>query len=203
MEATPIDELCATAGPRLIASLTAYVGDRAVAEELAQEALVRAWEHWDDVSTYASPEAWLFRTARNLATSTLRRRVIERRANRLRAVSEGDHPQSTIAESVDLREAIKRLPEKQRAAISCRYLLGLSVAETAVALDCSEGTIKSNTSDALTNLREFVGPFGGDEAAKTNDHSFQDVTAYETATTTRLTISADEAPTDERTDDVH
>lgn len=162
MERPTIDELCRQSGRRLVLSLTAYVGDRAVAEELAQEALARAWERWDDVSAYESPEAWLFRTARNLATSVLRRRMIERRAQRLRIASEadaveGDDVGSAVADSVAVRTAVAALPERQRAVISARYLLGLSVRESAAALGCSEGTIKSNTSDALANLRAAIG----------------------------------------------
>lgn len=143
------EAFCGQVSGRLTAALTLYTGDRDVAEELAQEALARAWEHWDRVGAMASPEGWVFRTARNLAVSRWRRRAIERRA---RAGSRADTV-ADPAEAVALREAVARLPERQRATIVARFYLGLSVAETALHLDCAEGTVKAATSQALDRLR--------------------------------------------------
>jgi RNA polymerase sigma factor (sigma-70 family) len=53
--------------------------------------------------------------------------------------------------------AIERLPEPSREAIACRYLLQLSEEETAAALDCPRGTVKSRVSRALERLREELG----------------------------------------------
>lgn len=74
---------CDRVSGRLVGSLTLYCGDRHLAEELAQEALARAWERWPAVSRMASPEGWAFRTAMNLARSGFRRRRIERRVSSL------------------------------------------------------------------------------------------------------------------------
>ena len=144
-------EFCEQVRGRLVAALVLYTGDRYVAEELAQEALSRAWERWDTVGAMVSPEGWTFRTARNLAVSRWRRRGIERRARRV--YDSGAAVVEDPAEAVALRDAVASLPERQRATIVARFYLGLSVAETARHLDCAEGTVKAATSQALDRLR--------------------------------------------------
>ena len=144
---------CREIRDRLVGSLTLYCGDRAVAEELAQEALVRVWERWDRVSRMAAPEAWTYRTAFNLASSWGRRRSAERRANR-RSVPVDDlatTPDTPTIEAV--RSAVAALPPKQRSAVVCRFYLAMTVAETAETLGCAEGTVKSATHQALASLR--------------------------------------------------
>lgn len=144
---------CRAIRDRLVGSLTLYCGERAVAEELAQEALVRAWERWDRVGAMASPEAWTYRTAFNLASSWGRRRSAERRANRRSGSAEplAVPPDTATVEAV--RNAVKALPPKQRAAVVCRFYLAMTVAETAETLGCAEGTVKSATHQALASLR--------------------------------------------------
>ena len=143
-----------------MAALVLYTGDRHVAEELAQEALVRAWERWETVGAMASPEGWTFRTARNLAVSRWRRRGIERRARVSTAPVVVDP-----AEGIAVRDAVASLPERQRATIVARFFLGMSVAETAALLDCAEGTVKAATSQALDRLRSegFIDDLSADE----------------------------------------
>ena len=136
----------------MVASLTLYCGDRHLAEELAQEALARAWERWPDVSTMASPEAWTFATARNLARSRFRRRAAERRARR-RLERERPPADPDTAVGLAVRAAVAELPERQRATIVARYYLGYDVAATADLLGCAEGTVKAATSQALDRLR--------------------------------------------------
>jgi RNA polymerase sigma factor (sigma-70 family) len=151
-----VAEFCERLRGRLVGSLTLFCGDRAVAEELAQEALARAWERWSSVGQMASPEAWTYRTALNLARSRFRRRAAERRANRRhsgRFASSGNDEGSDAAASLAIRAAVAGLPPRQRAVIVARFYLGLDVADTATALDCAQGTVKAATHAAIQNLR--------------------------------------------------
>jgi RNA polymerase sigma-70 factor (ECF subfamily) len=142
---------CAEVRGRLVGSLTLYCGDRGVAEELAQEALVRAWERWSKVSTLESPEAWTFRVGMNLANSWFRRRSAERRARgRLRIPDPPDVDPATVAA---VRDAVTALPPRQRATIIARFYLGHSVDETAALLECAPGTVRAATHQAIANLR--------------------------------------------------
>ena len=71
---------CRREHPRIVGVLSFSLGDRWVAEELAQEAIIRVCQNWPKVKDMAAPQAWVHRVALNLANSWLRRRVAERKA---------------------------------------------------------------------------------------------------------------------------
>jgi RNA polymerase sigma factor (sigma-70 family) len=149
---------CREIHPQLVGALTFYVGDQAVAEELAQEVLVRIWQHWAEVGTYTSPRSWAFRVAYNLANSGLRRRAAERRARaRLDAPAAVDVDGGAWADRIAVRVAVAALPDRQRAAVVLRYFAGLPVDETAAAMGCPDGTVKALTSRAVARLRTVLG----------------------------------------------
>lgn len=146
---------CSRLYPELVGVLTAHCGQRPVAEEVAQEALAKVVVAWPKVQRMDHPEAWTYRVAFNLMRSRWRRARAERRAlQRLGAgVPSGDGASASV-DRLALVEALASLPERQRAAVSLRYLSDLSVAETAVALSCAQGTVKSLTSQAICRLRQ-------------------------------------------------
>jgi RNA polymerase sigma-70 factor (ECF subfamily) len=146
------EAFCEGIRARLVGSLTVYCGEWGVAEELAQDALVRVWERWDRVSTMDSPEAWTYRIAFNLASSWGRRRLAERRAHH-RAHHAADAEPPDTATNAAVHAAVAALPPRQRAVVACRYLLDLSVTDTASVLGMAEGTVKATTHQALTRLR--------------------------------------------------
>lgn len=149
-------EFCAAIRTRLVGALSLACGDRAVAEELAQDTLVRVWERWGQVRQMESPEGWAFRTGFNLASSWRRRRSAERRANR-RSATHSETPD--LPNGVDtraVRAAVSGLPERQRAVVVARFYLGFNVAETAALLDCAAGTVKATTHQALASLRNHI-----------------------------------------------
>jgi RNA polymerase sigma factor (sigma-70 family) len=147
------ETFCVGIQARLVGSLTLFCGSRLLAEELAQEALVRAISRWSRVGQMTSPEAWTYKTAFNLARSWASRRAIERRASERLASARPPEPPDT-AVAVAVRAAVGALPPRQRAAIVARFYAGLSVAEAADALGCAEGTVKALVHKAIGNLRD-------------------------------------------------
>ena len=146
----------------------AYVicGSAADAEEVAQEAFVKAYRALPRFRPGEPLRPWLLAIVANEARN--RRRAASRRASlALRAAGEerssgeaGSHPEAALLAAVRRAAALAalgRLGERDRLVIACRYLLELSEAETAAALGVRPGTVKSRLSRALARLREEVG----------------------------------------------
>jgi RNA polymerase sigma-70 factor (sigma-E family) len=138
---------------------TAYrlCGDWHLAEDLVQSALVLLYRHWRRVRAATAPNAYVRKILVN-AVLAERRRWWSRRV-RPRAEPPPDSGVATsvsIDGSLDLRAALAGLPPRQRAVLVLRYWEGLDVAETAEALGCSVGTVKSQTSDAIAALRRLL-----------------------------------------------
>jgi len=131
-----------------IAFRTAWVITRseADAEEAAQDAFVKAHAALGRFREGAPFRPWLLAIVANEAR------------NRLRSAGRRAGLALRVAEERDvLLSAMERLPEPAREAIACRYLLDLSEEETAAALDCPRGTVKSRVSRALDRLRAELG----------------------------------------------
>lgn len=144
-------------GPRLVGTLALYVGDAGLAEELAQEALVRLCQHWPRVRMMERPGGWLTRVALNLARSSWRRRTAERRALARLGPPVEAAVDPDVATTLAVRRAVAALPERQRRALVLRYYARHSVAEVAAEMSCAEGTVKSLTSKAIAALRRAPG----------------------------------------------
>ena len=145
-------EFCRAEWPRLVRLLSLYTGDSDLAEELAQEALLRVCERWRHVQATESPSAWANRVAFNLAKSQFRRRAAHRRARR-RQPSEPVAAEPELADQLALRAAVLALPTADRQVLALRYFADLSVHETAALLGCPENTVKTKTRRALQRLR--------------------------------------------------
>lgn len=146
---------CAAQYSRLVGGLTLYVGDSAVAEELAQEALLRAFRRWEYVEGRDSPSAWVWRVAINLANSHFRRRRVERGARiRLEADARDLVETRDPTWKVAVQRAVGDLPARQRAALILRYYLDLPVEEAAVRMHASPDAVRSLTKRAVAALRE-------------------------------------------------
>jgi RNA polymerase sigma-70 factor, ECF subfamily len=122
----------------------ALSGNRAGAEDIAQEAFLRAHRDWHRVGRYQHPGAWVRRVAANLATSALRRRLIEARA--LARVWARQEPvlAELPASGADFWRAVRSLPRRQAQAVALHYLEDLPVVEIARVLGCAEGTVKAH-----------------------------------------------------------
>lgn len=146
---------CAAEYPRLVGALGLYLGDVEVAEDLAQEALLRACRDWERVQNLESPGGWTWRVAHNLANSHFRRLRVERRA-RHRLIAPHD-PGPDEAERQAIRVAVAKLQRRQKTALVLRYYLGYSVEETASHMAVSADAVRSLTKRAIASLREQLG----------------------------------------------
>jgi RNA polymerase sigma-70 factor (sigma-E family) len=143
-----------TRWPALVRYATVVAGDAADGEELAQAALVRVASRWWLIRDRDNIDAYV-RTAivRGHLNLRLRLRQRESRVAEPPAPVVLDHTEGT-GRGIDIRRALASLPPRQRAVLALRYLDDLSEAQTAAALGCSIGTVKSQASKALASLRE-------------------------------------------------
>jgi RNA polymerase sigma factor (sigma-70 family) len=143
---------------------TAYLVTRnaADAEDAAQDAFVKAFRALPRFRAGAPLRPWLLRIVANEARNR-RRASVRREGLALRAAHEAPSggaapsPEGRLLAAEERRRllaAVDALPEEQRLAIGCRYLLELSEAETAAVLGIRPGTVKSRLSRALDRLRE-------------------------------------------------
>ena len=148
-----------------IAFRTAYLitGSAADAEDVAQEAFIRAHAALGRFRRGAPFRPWLLAIVANQARNS--RRGDGRRGElALRAAAEPADQDRSVEHALlagerrgELLAAVNALPEHERLAIGCRYFLELGEEETAEVLACARGTVKSRTARALAHLREELG----------------------------------------------
>lgn len=143
--------------PRLVQAADLLLDDRAVAEEVAQEALLRAAGHWERVSGLESPGGWVHRVAVNLATSQLRRRRIARRA-RSRLATPAVSADPDTATALTVRAALARLPASQRRLLVLRHVLGWTAVEIGDLDRARPATVRQQLRRAREALRSELGP---------------------------------------------
>lgn len=149
--------------PRLVALARALAGD-AAAQDIAQESLLVAYGKWEDVAGYPAPAAWVRGVCANKAVSAIRRRAAEVRAlDRLR-LTRAPATSTLSAENQTFWREVRRLPERQAQAVALFYVLDMSVADVAMTLECSEGTVKTHLSRARSALSQRLGVDEGVES---------------------------------------
>jgi RNA polymerase sigma-70 factor (sigma-E family) len=149
------DDFVRDASTSLLRTAYLLTGDHGHAEDLLQTALLRTARHWRNAK--AQPVAYARRVLANLAKDRWRtrsRRPVET-AERSEPAHDGSTGQVTLRHT--LMPAVLQLPMGQRAVLVLRYFEDLSIEETAACLDCSVGTVKSQTHHALARLRQLLG----------------------------------------------
>jgi RNA polymerase sigma-70 factor (sigma-E family) len=124
-------------------------GDAALAEDLVQTALAKAWPHYDRVARDGSFEAYVRRAMVTTYASWWGRRW----RGELPTAELPDDAGSERVPDPDLVRALGELSPRQRAVVVLRYFEDLSEPETAAALGCSVGTVKTHHARALHHLR--------------------------------------------------
>jgi RNA polymerase sigma factor (sigma-70 family) len=141
--------------PKLFRLTSRVSADRPDAEDLAAEALARAYASWGRVRSLPFRDGWVLRTAANLACDQARQRA--RRHARQEDTGVGAALpgfEQAAAERLDLSRALGRLSRRQRQAVDLHYLAGLTVEETAQAMRASADTVKKHLARALTKLHQ-------------------------------------------------
>ncbi|HEX7993648.1 MAG TPA: SigE family RNA polymerase sigma factor [Streptosporangiaceae bacterium] len=141
------------ASPRLLRAAWLLVGDWPAAEDLVQTAFEKTWPRWGRLPDDNQRLAYLHRVLTNAFLRGQRRRWTGE-------IATGDLPHRASADQTDalvlrasVLAAIRGLPPRQRAVIALRYLADLTEAQTAAAMRCSTGTVKSYSARALAALR--------------------------------------------------
>ncbi|RJS45599.1 SigE family RNA polymerase sigma factor [Nocardioides cavernaquae] len=143
------DEFVTLRSSALLRTAFLLTHDHALAEDLLQTALTKAWFAWRRID--GNPEPYVRKILVNSYASAWRRKwhgeqPTEFLPEHASAPADGEAAQ-------DLWTAMERLPRRQRAVVVLRYFEDLTEAQTATVLDCSVGTVKSQTSKAFAKLR--------------------------------------------------
>ncbi len=131
----------------------------ALADDLAQETFLRAYQKYGALSDAGAAKAWLFQIAYRIFLDFVRK---EKRRKNLDDERQGDldEPPETLPEiKMDIERAMNALPAPQRAAIILNISHGLSHGEVARALGMPLGTVKSHIARGKNSLRAFLNAY--------------------------------------------
>jgi RNA polymerase sigma-70 factor (sigma-E family) len=152
---TTFSEFVQARGGMLWHTAWLLTGDRATAEDLLQTALVKAWPHYDRVSRDGSFEAYVTRALATTYAGWRRRRWWgETPTEDVGAAHRPAVAPDDAERTHDVRRALASLSPQQRAVVVLRYYSDLTEAETARALGCSVGSVKTHHARALARLRD-------------------------------------------------
>ena len=138
--------------PMVLRTVFLILGDRGKAEDVTQEAFIQLLSHWKKISRYERPDAWVRRVAIRLAVKAQRR-------ERMREVLERDTSgvQGLKAPDMDLANALRQLPLKQRTCVLLFYYEDRPIAEIVDILGISEGAVKVHLHRARERLAALLG----------------------------------------------
>jgi len=160
------DDLVA-AIPNMRAFAISLCGNRDRADDLVQEALVKAWNHLESFEQGTNLKAWLFTILRNAYFSELRKtkREIADSDGQFAARQAVPAEQQGHLDLVDLNNALAKLPADQREAVILVGAEGFSYEDAAGICGCAVGTVKSRVNRARTKLAELLSDEPPNEAS--------------------------------------
>lgn len=154
LEAAPFELFYGDEYRHVVRIVYALCGSWTTAEEVTQEAFLKALRRWPHLQQMDRPDAWVRRVACNLATSQFRRRSIEARALlRWRSRQDASEPQPLSSDLERFWGRVRRLPGRQAQAVALFYADDLPVVEVARVMGCAEGTVKAHLHAARERLR--------------------------------------------------
>lgn len=154
LDIVTFDEYLAARLPALLRYAVMLTGDPHLAEDVVQDAMVRAHGHWDRIQRVDLPDAYVRRMVTNTYLGWRRSGWFRR------SVAMAQVPDAAVGDSADewaardeLWSRLAQLPSRQRAALVLRYYEDLPDAEIAEVMGCAVGTVRSLISRALAALR--------------------------------------------------
>ena len=154
MTAEEFDQFYAASVKRLTGQVFAVTGDLSEAQDVVQEAYIRAWQHRRSLSMADAPEAWVRTVAVRLAISRWRR--TRNAMTAWRARGESEHGGAPSPDHPALVAALRQIPEAQRVAIVLHHLCDLSVEQVAAEVGAPVGTVKTRLSRGRAALAPFL-----------------------------------------------
>jgi RNA polymerase sigma-70 factor (sigma-E family) len=143
--------------PALLRTATLLTaGDAHLAEDLVQQTLIRMYVAWPRIQRRLGPDGYAYRTLVNVLTDQTRRGFWRRERSTDALPEPAVEPELALEERDAVRRALAALPAGMRAAVVLRHWIELDVAETAAALGCTQGTVKSQTARGLERLRDLL-----------------------------------------------
>lgn len=154
------EEFAVSQLPAVLKFAAVLAGDRATAEDLAQEVLARAYARWDKIVCLDRPEFYVRKMILNEFLSWHRRSARQIRAIGAAAqtATTAPDPAQAYTERQALLTELAKLPRRQRAVLVLRYYEDRGDAEIADLLGCSPGTVRGYASRALATLRIEISP---------------------------------------------
>jgi RNA polymerase sigma-70 factor (ECF subfamily) len=135
----------------LYAHLCLITGNRAEAEELAQDAFLKVWERWDRVAGMEEPVGYLYRTAMNLFRKRYRRAMLSIRKTVQEEFRTDEF--ATVEDRSVVARALAELAPRQRAALVLTELIGFSSAEAGQMLGVRPGTVRTLASQGRAAMK--------------------------------------------------
>lgn len=152
-----VDDLYRREASALLGMMVAFLGDRATAEDVVQEAFARVHRRWSTIDPIKAP-AYLRTTAFNVARSGLRRRAVSRafRPDPVQPVGDASDLVVLAEDQRALITAVRRLPLRQRECIVLRYFSDLPETEVAEILGISRNSVKTHVRRGLSALERAL-----------------------------------------------
>ncbi len=156
MERDTFEEAYGRWYPAVVRSAWTITRDLTVAEELAQEAFVKAYARWRRLERSGHAQPWVHRTVMNLALSWVRRVRRGRQLETYVAEYGSASPSAGMGLDQDLVDLLAQLPRRQREAVFLRVVADLPEVEVAAAMGCSTGSVKTHKKRGLDALKGLV-----------------------------------------------
>ncbi|MCH5146591.1 MAG: sigma-70 family RNA polymerase sigma factor [Clostridiales bacterium] len=151
-----LDGIYYAAGGQMFAVAQGIVRDRAIAEDIVHDSLIKIAKYAHKYKKGTSALAWIMTIVRNTALDSLRKRKKEISADELYSLSSSDYLPEARENAIALEGAIAKLNEIERKIIYCRYYLDMTVRETAAQLKMSKSAVQRYQENAENKIKMIL-----------------------------------------------